>query len=259
MLWRPTRRGLIRAGGLIAAPAIIGRAIAQSGQFPPGVLLSRGPLDPAAGGGNVFATYALQDTPAIQNSPGSSTVTFTGVAIGTAASNRVVVALFNSAVQIASACTIGGVSATLAIGEATVASSVQIWYATVPSGTTANFVFSFPGNPTNCCLVSGSFNSGASTTPTDTEHGANASGSSQTLNTIIPSSGFGVMAVAMSFTGVSGAAWTNMTSSAGDSSQTATLDTLVTAHSTTAGSPTALSWSNGFVGAIHSVSASWGP
>lgn len=227
--------------------------------FPPGAFQSRAPLD-ASGGGPVFSSYVQTDNPTPQGTPGSTTVTFTSVNIGTAASNRVVVIAFTSGVNVASAVTVGGVSMTKAIEESTTVSGLQIWYGTVTTGTTANVVLTFAGNPQNCMLIAGKFNSGASTTPSDTQSAANAGGStSQSLNANIPTSGFAVMATVQQST-LQTPTWTNMTASGGDADNNSAANSIYGAHSTTAGSPTTLTLSlTGAVNSIHSVSASWGP
>lgn len=211
------------------------------------------------GGGPTFSTYVQTDNPTPQLNPGSSTVTFTSANIGTAAANRVVVLAFSSTVFVATTVTVGGASMTKAVEESSIASGLQIWYGTVTSGTTANVVLTFGGNPFNCLLVAGMFNSGASIIPSDTQSVANASATSQTINTTIPSSGFAVMAT-YDVNTVQTPTWTNMTASGGDTISDATSAALYTAHSTTAGAPTALSISlTGAASQIHSVSASWGP
>jgi len=214
------------------------------------------------GGAAVFATYTQTDNPAAQATPGTSTVTFTAVNIGTAVSNRVVVITFTNAGVIATAMTIGGVNATKAVEESSRVSSLQIWYATVPSGTTANVVISFPSNPTNCILVAGNFNSGASTTPANTQTGQSALSNTQVLNTTIPTSGFGVMGI-VTLNGVETPTWINMTNVGGDtttsSNDGSSQITLYTAHSITAGSPTTLTGTLTTPTQIHSVSVSWGP
>lgn len=219
-------------------------------------------LAPAAAGGGSFSTYVQTDAPAAQPNPASTTVTFTSVNIGTAASNRVVVLCFNSDINIASSVTVGGVSMTKALEESTIMSSLQIWYGTVPTGTTANVVLSFPGNPTNCILVAGAFNSGASATPGSTNSGGNNGGSNtQALTVTIPTSGFAVMAVAQE-AALASINWTNTTAVGGDTSQNsnqAVNNSLYTAHSVTVGSPTSLTLVLGGSAKIHGVTASWGP
>lgn len=214
-------------------------------------------------GGNVFATYTQTDNPTAQANPGSATVTFSGANIGTAASNRVVVLAFSSGTNVATAVTVGGVGMTKAIEESTVVSGLQIWYGTVPSGATANVVLTFPGNPTNCLLVVGKFNSGASVTPSDTQSTANGGGATtETLNAAIPASGFAVMGTVQQNT-LETQTWTNMTSTSGDATNSSTqgnTNSIYTAHSTTSGSPTALTIAlTGGNQQMHSVSASWGP
>lgn len=217
-------------------------------------------LEPIAAAGGVFSTYVQTDNPAAQAAPGSTTVTFSGVNIGTAASNRVVVLVFSSATNVATNVTVGLTTMTKAIEESSIASGLQIWYGTVASGATANVVLTFAGNPTNCLLVAGAFNSGASVAPSGTpQSAANASATSQSLNQTIPTGGFAIMGT-VEQTSVQTPTWTNMTASGGDATNSVVNNSIYTAHSTTAGSPTALSISlTGAANSIHSVSASWGP
>jgi hypothetical protein len=74
----------------------------------------------------------------------SATLTFTGMGIGTADANRVVaVGIFvQGFIGTVTGVTIGGVSATQVTGAAASVTSIQtdIWYASVPTGTTATVV-----------------------------------------------------------------------------------------------------------------------
>lgn len=74
-----------------------------------------------------------------QSGSGGDSASFSNVAIGTARNDRLVVAVLqksNGVTTTNSSCTIGGIAGTQAIG--TNANNLcQIWYAVVPSGTTA--------------------------------------------------------------------------------------------------------------------------
>lgn len=99
----------------------------------------------AAGGGSLTYTYAgssfIAGTPA-------PPYTFTSLAIGTAsADRRVVVSLNIKCAANTASCdptgvTIGGVSATQAVYRRASSYVASVWYAAVPTGTTANVVIS---------------------------------------------------------------------------------------------------------------------
>lgn len=81
----------------------------------------------------------------------ASSVTATAFGIGVAQTDRVIVmsvAASASAARQVSGVTIGGAAATLAIRSASVAQCTGIYYLAVPSGTTANIVYSFTGTIT---------------------------------------------------------------------------------------------------------------
>ena len=85
------------------------------------------------------------------NSGSATAYTFSSQAIGTASSDRVVavgVSAGNSAAGI-NTLTVGGVSAVKAI-DATNSTETELWYASVPSGTTADIVVTFSSSKGRC-------------------------------------------------------------------------------------------------------------
>lgn len=126
--------------GLFAAYLCLGTAVfAQGGMGPgPGMVHSSG-SDPFS----VTATDNSSDTSA------SSPVTYTGLSIGATGTNRVIAAGVGSrnagGIGAISSLTIGGISATKAIAVTNGAGdqSAEIWYASVPTGTTANVVVTY--------------------------------------------------------------------------------------------------------------------
>jgi hypothetical protein len=103
----------------------------------------------------------------------ASSITFTSVALGTAASNRVVAVYFSTGsgnAGLVSSVTIQGITATLGV-RATNSNSFSntvIYYATVPTGTTGDVVVTFSttwGNTTAAYLGCVSMYDLASTTP----------------------------------------------------------------------------------------------
>jgi hypothetical protein len=115
-----------------------------------------------SGGGSV--TWTTFTPPAIQAGTANPQA-FTGVSIGTAASNRVVVVCVGASNNTpVTSVTIGGVSATAAEQSGGSANAAELWYASVPSGTTATFDINLAaGFPTNIGIIVGAL---TTTTPT---------------------------------------------------------------------------------------------
>tara|TARA_R110000772_G_scaffold233395_1_gene344960 strand:+ start:105 stop:773 length:669 start_codon:yes stop_codon:yes gene_type:complete len=93
----------------------------------------------------------LAFTASAVNSGSQSSYTFSSQAIGTASSDRVVVVgvtAGNSPADVSS-MTIGGVGAAHAVSR-TNSTETEIWYATVPTGTTASVVVNFSGGKGRC-------------------------------------------------------------------------------------------------------------
>ncbi len=83
---------------------------------------------------------------------------FDGIAIGTADVERYVVVSIagqGTASRTVSTVTIGGISATLAVAEESDAGNylAEIWYAAVPTGTTADIDIVFSGTMSNCGIA----------------------------------------------------------------------------------------------------------
>lgn len=98
---------------------------------------------------------------------------FTGYNIGTADASRVVVASIghgNSAGNTINSVTIGGVSATLATSGGAVGNfaRVEIWYAVVPSGSTADVEVTCSAEPNQNTKCAVHYGYPASSTPLDT-------------------------------------------------------------------------------------------
>lgn len=117
----------------------------------------------AASGGSGTISYSFTGTPASQSPGFTGAATFTGMAIGTAAADRRVVAYINTLTISGEgsnfAVTIGGVSATIHyVFNSTASNYGIIASAIVPTGTTATVVFSDAVNPNNintvdCCVA----------------------------------------------------------------------------------------------------------
>lgn len=91
-----------------------------------------------------------------------TTYTFSSLAINTANSNRVVVAVVQTQATVSSV-TIGGISATV-IGV----TACYLAYAVVPTGTTATVVVTHTGSTSRCYVDLFTIVPGKSTTPSDT-------------------------------------------------------------------------------------------
>lgn len=104
----------------------------------------------AAPAGSSDATIAWTDSDT-QILPGSTTVTFTSQAIGSAAATRLVAVGYaverNAGSALITAVTIGGVSATQVVQANNTVEFASIWIAAVPTGTTANIVSTHSNAP----------------------------------------------------------------------------------------------------------------
>lgn len=144
----------------------------------------------------------------------TSSQSFAGISIGTAASNRyVIAAIFESkasgswSADPISSVTIGGISATLAGTQVTNnANVVALFYANVPTGTTATFAWTLAANTIDTVLGVYRVVDLVSSTPTAT---ASSTAIPPAASLAIPTNGFGI-----GFAGVNASSsftWTNMT------------------------------------------------
>jgi hypothetical protein len=98
-----------------------------------------------------------------------ATYTFTDMAIGTAADDRVVVVGFNTrAIPGITSIVIGGVTATSIASQASGSSKVWMYAAVVPTGTTATIVCTFSGTISRCGIGVISIYGASGVTPEDT-------------------------------------------------------------------------------------------
>ena len=152
----------------------------------------------------------------------SSPQSFASVAIGTASSNRIVVVCFQNRKPLGSAngdlatVTIGGVGATKATGTpSTNANATEIWYAPVPTGTTATISVTFSsgfldGIQPMVGILTGSATTSNSSNQTAAGYPA-ASTNANTAAITVASGGVAVLCgIADSNSGVS-SSWTNAT------------------------------------------------
>lgn len=134
----------------------------------------------AAAGGKVL-TYQTSTS----DSTNASSYTFTAQAIGTAAADRYVIvgAAGSNTASEPSSVTVGGVSATKAVGTAGGNHSAGLWVALVTSGSTADIVVTWPGSIDRCAIGVWSATGLSSVTPSNTAT-SNASPGSCTVTTL---------------------------------------------------------------------------
>ena len=196
-------------------------------------------------------TFTPTANPAIQyDAYAVSTTTFSNVNIGTASSNREVVvgvSSENSNSCVVAALTIGGVYATEATSsDGGHQNTASIWYATIPSGTTANITLGCGNLPSDFGLVgilAGTITGASPAAPTATGvHPSDFTANPQPIPTsgtiTVPTNGAAVI-IGEGPSGCASPVWTNTTSSSGDYTvSTTTEDTMawVMAHSYAAGS-----------------------
>jgi hypothetical protein len=129
-----------------------------------------------------------------------STYTFTSASIGTASLNRlVVVAVGNQSSSggvTLNSVTIGGINATKARSDASansgVTSTTEIWYAIVPTGTTATIVCTYSATCVRCCIVIWALYNLQSPTPFATGGVSGNNGTTNTASINIPVKGIAI-------------------------------------------------------------------
>lgn len=139
----------------------------------------------------------------------ASSYTFSASAIGTADSTRlvVVVAHTNNLSASVSSMTIGGISATSAVSAGS-AQLVSIWYAIVPTGTTADIVLTLGATSNNAVIGVYSLYHIVSTTPT-TSNNLTVGGTSNATNTSVKKDGIIIAGITGSTNSTT--TWTNAT------------------------------------------------
>lgn len=120
--------------------------------------------------------------------------TFSAVAIGAAAANRIVVvdAHADEGGDLVS-MTIGGISATIAVSAAATDEFAVIAYAVVPTGTTADIVVTWTSGALRCMIGAWRL-TGADTIPTDTDSSNSIPSTGETLTVNIPTNAAAVAA-----------------------------------------------------------------
>ena len=160
----------------------------------------------------------------VNNTANQSSYTFTGASIGTAAANRIVVAVVhfsftNDTVDINSV-TLGGTAMNLAVKAQTGSNMAGIYTLPVSSGTTANIVVNGNVTGTRCNVFIYSIYGLNSETPSDTDSmsGINIFTGSISLNTL--SAGIVIATVNASTSPATDVTWTGVTSNASINSET---------------------------------------
>jgi hypothetical protein len=222
----------------------------------------------ASGGGAPTWNPSASGGTGIQEGIGfHNSVTFTGINIGTAASNRIVVLCFgaNATNGPGTTATVNGTSLTqAAIGyDGLVGNAAFLFYGNVPTGTSATIVITDPGpgNPYNDVGIAvGALYNVTATPSGGTSNYVESSGSHGSTITYsgaltVPSTGFGI---ACTFADNNNTTIPTWNSPMGDDiNQPGTVIAIDLAHSSTAGSLTPSASSS--TGAYYGAAAAWGP
>jgi len=202
----------------------------------------------AAGGAAV--TWTAVANPAVGTA--GSTVTFVAVPLGVADATRGTVVVVSTESIIATSVTIGGVTMTKGIEEATAISSLQIWgLITSGLGTTADIVLTGSGAMTAPMIMVGR-TTGINTMFSATSAVNNAGADPAQVTATVPSGGLGVAAIMSNPTNTG--TWSNATV---DYRTNVNSKTLSMAHTSSVGSQT-MSYS-GIGGVSHMVMATFSP
>ena len=149
-------------------------------------------LGAPTGGGGPPPTWTATGNPVAQNT-GTTSVTFSGVAVGSPAASDVIVAVYSSESSVASGITCNGNAMTKRIEESTSISGLQIWSITASAAgitglATTTFIASSGGSMTSEVIQVGKL---TGVNPTPPNSGANAS--SLSIAVTVPSPGFAIV------------------------------------------------------------------
>ena len=163
------------------------------------------------------ATVALTDN--VLDTSDSTTYTFTNRAIGSADSNRIVVVsihTIDTGANSVSSATIGGISATIVANaqhNPTNFAVSSLFYAVVPTGTTATIVANLAASAFRCYAGVWTIYGALSSSPRDF---GTATGNPSAVSGIdVPAGGVVVAAASVQNPGVTGITWTNASDAAG--------------------------------------------
>ena len=149
-------------------------------------------------------------TESAASSSASSPHTFTGISLSTAdGSRQIFVAVYSG---VASAVTVGGISATLV--KNTASSTLTLWRAAVPTGTSASVVVTYTGGGGRLLITVWAAYNLLSTTPVDTAQVTTSSTPATTHTTTIDTAGGGILIAAAGTvvnSGDGGPSWTGAT------------------------------------------------
>jgi hypothetical protein len=169
----------------------------------------------------------------------AASYTFTAVSIGTAATNRRVIIVLNtaaSALRSISSATIGGISATI-YDASLFANSIKIIYATVPTGTTADVVVNFSGTLLRIALGSYSVYNLKSITPIAVAQSNSWSSGAISATVSAPADSI-LLAGVYTSTTANSFTWTNATLNYTTSVETGTNQSGASVQTTTGGNTT---------------------
>lgn len=208
----------------------------------------------AAGGGGGGITFAATDAQNALSTPGTFTI-----AIGTASTDRIVLACFEHNNPTGSTPTLNGSGMTLAAGTGATTTNITLYYANITTGTTA--AFAYAAGPSGVGVAVGTLKGqsggggAASTNPvTYTAGGVQPLSVSLT----VPAGGIGIACGGGAFGPAGTFTWTGTTSGAGDETTGNANNETGSAHSTSTGTVTVLSSSSLSFGGTMAA-ASWAP
>jgi hypothetical protein len=219
------------------------------------------PLAAPSSGGSALTFTPTATTVAWSVAP-SPPVTFSAVSIGTASSDRIVVAVLavdgNATNGVISGITIGGTSATQAakLDPTATIKGIYIYYLKVTSGTTANIVVSCSGFPGGIGLAVGIITGSATTslgTSATSDQWTSPQSDPHSITATIPTNGVGVVGVTIDR--ATTPTWTNATGDANTTEPSGNTEAMLMAH-TTNNSPS-FTGANSF--AMVLASAPFGP
>ena len=206
-------------------------------------------------------SYAGTAAPAVQYiSFGSNTATFSNVAIGSAASDRIVVVGVgnsNTTFSPVTSVTIGGVSASSVGNHSAFAS---IWWALVPTGTTATIVVSSSDTFELLGIQVAAMTGAATSGPTGSSFvGLSYQPDPYAITGVVPAGGIGIVYVSAGSPAGVTPVWTNAIGDSSSSSQSGNTEQCILAHTVASGSQTpSLSGGYNYAGA-ELIMALWGP
>ncbi len=184
-------------------------------------------------------------------------IVWSNPSIGTADPNRVVVFFWSGGTTVASGVTAnsGAITFTFYVREASTIAGLDIWYASVPTGTTlTDITVNASGSMTVPLAVVGSLIT-TTAAPNSNNFAVNAAGNSVSMSLTVPTNGVGLWWGGSFGSGAPAASWTTIVQ---DSSVVSGIQDGVESHYLVAGA-TSSTFSDTLATAVHAVGATWQP